>query len=151
MGTKTQIVFDTADPDRLARFWAEALHYKLQDPPAGFATWQDALKAWNVPEEEWNSLSAIVDPEARGPRILFQQMDTPKPGKNRLHLDLNVSGGSAVPWKTRTSQVDGEVDRLVGLGAVKQQVWDEPPRSKGEPGEYWIVMLDPDGNEFCVQ
>jgi len=78
-------------------------------------------------------------------------MDTPKPGKNRLHLDLNVSGGSAVSPKTRKSQVDKEVDRLLGLGAVKQKVWDEPPRSEGEPLEYWVVLLDPEGNEFCVQ
>src|SRR5207237_5204566 len=103
MGTKIQIVFDTADPDRLARFWSQALHYKAQDPPAGFATWEAALKAWNVPEEEWHATSAIVDPEGRGPRILFQLMDTPKPGKNRLHLDLNVSGGSAGAPKTPQS------------------------------------------------
>ena len=151
MATKTQIVFDCTDPDRLAKFWAEALHYKLQDPPAGFATWESALKAWNVPKEEWNSASAIVDPEGRGPRIYFQQMDTPKPGKNRLHFDLNVTGGPAVSLSTRKSQVDQEVDRILGLGATKQKVWDVPPRSKAELGEYWVVMQDPEGNEFCVQ
>src|SRR5438552_18894960 len=133
MGTKTQIVFDTADPDCLARFWSQALHYKVQDPPAGFATWEAALKAWNVLEEEWHSTSAIVDPEGRGPRILFQLMDTAKPGKNRLHLDLNVSGGAAVSPKTRKSHGGQEVDRLLGLGAVKQEDWDEAARSGGEP------------------
>src|SRR5438094_9899628 len=105
MGTKIQIVFDTADPDRLARFWSQALHYKVQDPPAGFATCEAALKAWNVPEEEWHATSAIVDPEGRGRRLLCQVMYTPKRGKNRLHLDLNVSGGSAVSTKPRKSQV----------------------------------------------
>src|SRR2546429_9865322 len=94
MEPKTQTVFDPAARDRLGSFGWEALHYKAQDPPAGFATWEAALRAWNVPEEEWHSTSAIVDPEGRGPRILFQLMDTPKPGKNRLHLDLNVSGGA---------------------------------------------------------
>ena len=160
MATKTQVVFDCSDPDRLARFWAEALHYKPQDPPAGFATWEAALKAWNVPREEWNSASAIVDPEGRGPRIYFQQMDTPKPGKNRLHLDLNASGGTSVPFETRKAQVNKEVDRLLKLGAAKQKAWVEAP---GDPsgegrdaaevghGEYWVVMLDPEGNEFCVQ
>jgi hypothetical protein len=150
MGTKTQIVFDTADPDRLATFWAEALHYKLQDPPAGFASWEAALKAWNVPEEEWNSAGAIVDPEGHGPRVYFQRMGTPKPGKNRLHMDLNVSGGMAVPLATRKAQVNKEVDRLLKLGATKQQAWDEAPQSETEPGEYWVVLQDPDGNEFCV-
>lgn len=151
MATRTQVVFDTADPDRLARFWAEALHYKLQDPPPGFATWQDALRAMKVPEEEWNSASAIVDPEGHCPRIYFQQMETPKPGKNRLHLDLNVSGGRAVSLETRRSQVDAEVDRLLRLGATKQKAWNLPWRSEAEAGEYWVVMLDPEGNEFCVQ
>src|SRR2546426_5252256 len=111
MATKTQVVFDSADPDRLAKFWAEALHYKLQDPPAGFSSWQAALKAWDVPAEEWNSASAIVDPEGRGPRIYFQQLDTPKLGKNRIHLDLNVSGGKTVPL----SDPESQVNRLVGL------------------------------------
>ncbi len=151
MGAKTQIVFDTRDPDRLARFWAEALHYKLQDPPAGFESWEAALKAWKVPKEEWNSASAIVDPEGRGPRIYFQQMDTPKQGKNRLHLDVNASGGPGVPFETRKAQVDEEMDRILKLGATRQKAWDLPPRSKGEPGEYWVVMLDPEGNEFCIQ
>jgi len=160
MATKTQVVFDCADPDRMATFWAEALHYKLQDPPAGFPSWEAALKAWGVPEEEWNSASAIVDPEGRGPRIYFQQMDTPKPGKNRIHLDLNVSGGMAVPLSDRKAQVNREVGRLLKLGASEQKAWDEydilvipggPPRSEAEPGEYWVVMQDPEGNEFCVQ
>jgi len=151
MATKTQVVFDCADPDRLARFWAEALHYKMQDPPAGFASWEAALRAWKVPEEEWNSASAIVDPEGRGPRIYFQRMDTPKPGKNRLHLDLNASNGTTVPFETRKAQVDSEVERLLKIGATKQRAWDEPPRSKAEPGEYWVVLQDPEGNEFCVQ
>ena len=151
MATKTQIVFDCADPDRLARFWSEALHYKVQDPPHGFATWQAALKAWNVPEEEWNSASAIVDPDGHGPRIYFQQMDTPKLGKNRLHLDLNASGGPAIPLESRKAQVNREVDRLLRLGANKQKAWDVPPSSNAAPGEYWVVMQDPEGNEFCVQ
>src|SRR3989442_14721786 len=104
MATKTQVVFDSADPDRLAKFWAEALHYKLQDPPAGFPSWQAALKAWGGPAEEWDSASAIVDPEGRGPRIYFQQMDTPKPGKKRIHLDLNPSGGTAPPPSHRNAE-----------------------------------------------
>ena len=144
MATSVQIVFDCADPDRLSGFWAAALHYKLQDPPKGFASWEEALKSFGVPEEEWNSASAIVDPEGKGPRIYFQQMDTPKPKKNRLHLDINISGGGKVPPKERVKRVDAEVERILGLGATKQRVWDDPE-------EYCIVMQDPEGNEFCVQ
>jgi hypothetical protein len=66
-------------------------------------------------------------------------------------LDLNASGGMAVPLEKRKAQVNKEVDRLLKLGATKQEVWDEPPRSRDEPGEYWVVLQDPEGNEFCVQ
>jgi hypothetical protein len=142
--TSIQVVFDCADPDRLAKFWAAALHYKLQDPPVGYSSWESFLKAQGVPEEEWNSASAIVDPEKVGPRIYFQQMDTPKPKKNRVHLDINISGGGKVPLDERTKRVNAEVERLAGLGAAKQRVW-------ADPGEYFVVMQDPEGNEFCVQ
>jgi hypothetical protein len=144
MGRKVQVTFDCRDPDALARFYASALHFKLQDPPEGFSTWEEALKAWGVPEEDWSLSSAIVDPEGRGPRIYFQKMDTPKPGKNRLHIDVNASGGPKVPMPERRAQVRREVDRLVGIGAKKQA-------EREENGEFWIVMLDPEDNEFCVQ
>ena len=144
MGTSTQIVFDTVDPDHLARFWAETLHYKLQDPPTGFASWPAWLKAQGIPESEWNSASAIVDPDGKGPRIYFQQMDTPKLGKNRLHIDVNASGGSRVPLDERKRQVNSEVKRLVSIGATMHHELEEM-------GQYCVIMLDPDGNEFCVQ
>ncbi len=144
MGTSIQVVFDSADPDRLAKFWAAALHYKLQDPPAGYPSWYEFLRARGVPEAEWNAASAIVDPEKVGPRIYFQQMDTPKPKKNRVHLDINISGGRTVPDEERVKRVNAEVERILRLGATKQHVWEDP-------GEYTIVMLDPEGNEFCVQ
>jgi len=138
------VVFDCRDPDGLSKFYAEALHYKLQDPPEGFRSWEDALKAWKIPEEDWESTSAIVDPEGKGPRVFFQQMDTPKPGKNRVHLDLNASAGPRATLQDRKVQVRAEVERLVKLGAKEQREWEER-------GDYWVVMLDPEGNEFCVQ
>src|SRR5213594_1981729 len=101
MATSFQIVFDCADPDSLGTFWAEALHYKSQDPPSGFPSWEAFLKARGVPEAEWNTANAIVDPDKLGPRIYFQKMDTPKPTKNRVHLDLNVSGGARVQLDER--------------------------------------------------
>jgi hypothetical protein len=144
MSQKVQIVFDCHDPAGLSKFYAEALHYKLQDPPEGYKSWEEALKSWGAPQEEWNSASAIVDPEGKGPRIYFQQMDTPKLGKNRVHLDLNASSGLKVPIEQRKEQIRIEVERLLKLGATKQREWEEQ-------GEYWVVMLDPEGNEFCVQ
>lgn len=144
MATRIQVVFDCRDPESLSKFYAEALHYKLQDPPEGFHSWEEALKAWNVPEEEWNSAGAIVDPEGKGPRIYFQQMDTPKLGKNRLHIDLNASQGSRVPLEQRKKEVRSEVERLLKIGAKEQ-------RELEDVREYCVVMLDIEGNEFCVQ
>ena len=143
MAYTVQIVFDCIDPDGLSKFYAEALHYKLQDPPEGFKTWEEALTAWMVPVEEWNSASAIVDPEGKGPRIYFQQMDTPKQGKNRVHIDVNASGGGKVPLEERTKRVRLEVERLTNLGAKVQREW-------AEENEFWTVMLDPEGNELCT-
>jgi hypothetical protein len=145
MATSVQIVFDCADPDRLGAFWAAALHYRQQEPPPGFASWEAFLKDRGVPEEEWNSANAIIDPEKAGPRIYFQKMDTPKPRKNRVHLDLNVSGGGRVPLDERVKRITAEVERILRLGATKQKVWEEPD------GGYFVVMLDPEGNEFCIQ
>ncbi len=142
---KLHVVFDCRDPASLSKFYAEALRYKLQDPPSGYPSWEAWLKGQGIPEAEWNSASAIVDPEGKGPRIYFQQMDTPKPGKNRLHIDINASGGLRVPLDERKRQVNQEVERLVGLGATKDHELDEGR------GEYCVVMLDPEGNEFCVQ
>lgn len=143
MSRKLQVVFDCRDPKGLAEFYVKALDYKLQDPPSGYASWEEALKDWGIPEEDWESASAIIDPEGIGPRIYFQRMDTPKPDKNRLHIDINVSGGSRVPLEKRKEQVLVEVRRLQMLGATKQY--------ELEDREFCVVMQDPEGNEFCVQ
>ena len=142
---KLQVVFDCKDPAALSKFYAEALRYKLQVPRGGYPSWESWLKDQGIPESEWNSASAIVDPEGKGPRVYFQQMDTPKLGKNRLHIDINVSGGARVPLERRKEEVKAEVERLVALGASRHHELDEGR------GEYCIVMLDPEGNEFCVQ
>lgn len=145
MATGIQVVIDCADPARLARFWAEALHYRLQDPPEGFESWPDFLTAQGVPESDWNSASAAVDPDEKGPRIYFQRVPEAKVVKNRVHLDLNVGGGHAAGLEENQRRVDAEVERLKALGATVF-------RPGGvEQGEYWVVMQDPEGNEFCVQ
>ena len=144
MRLKVQIVFDSKNPDVLSKFYAAALQYILQPPPSGFASWEDAMKAWEVPEKDWNSATAIVDPEGEGPRIYFQKMDTPKLGKNRMHIDINATAGPSIPVEERKKRVNSVVEYLVEIGATKQNVWDDE-------GEYWVGMLDPDGNEFCVQ
>ena len=68
-----------------------------------------------------------------GPKLGFQKVDDPTPGKNRLHLDLIPPGDGP----------QQELDRLVGLGAT---VLDDQP-----PGAGWLVLADPEGNEFCLE
>ncbi|HYU50619.1 MAG TPA: VOC family protein [Candidatus Limnocylindria bacterium] len=145
MATAIQVVFDTADPDREARFWAAALGYDVQSPPDGFPTWEAFLEAQEVPRERWNDASAIVDPDGRGPRVYFQRAPEGKVAKNRMHMDLNVSGGREKPLADRKQAVDAEVARLKALGAS-----DERGAIERED-EYWVRMNDPEGNEFCVQ
>jgi hypothetical protein len=143
MATGVQVVFDCADPGGLARFWAEALGYKLDDPPKGYASWEDWLREQDIPEERWNDASAVVDPDGRGPRIYFQRVPEAKSVKNRVHLDLNVTDGWSAPMEERRRRVDAEVERLLGIGATRL-------RPVEELGVYWVVMQDPEGNEFCV-
>ncbi len=146
MATSLQIVFDCANPDRLARFWATALGYRIQDPPEGHSTWEAFLSSMGVPEDELNSASAVVDPEGRGPRIYFQKVPEPKVVKNRVHLDVSAGGPPGTPPEERRAGVDREVERLAELGATLFR-----PGEVSEFGEYWVVMPDPEGNEFCVQ
>jgi Glyoxalase-like domain len=145
MATPIQIVFDTASPDREARFWAAALGYQLQPPPAGFDSWDAFLEKQGIPRERWNDASAIVDPDGKGPRVFFQRVPEGKTAKNRMHMDLNVGGGSAVALDERKRRVDAEVGRLKALGATDERGAME------RDGEYWVRMNDPEGNEFCVQ
>ena len=143
MATSVQVTFDCADPGRMATFWAAALGYEQQAPPEGHATWEAFLAAQGVPEEEWGSASAVVDPEGRGPRIFFQRVPEPKAAKNRVHLDVDAGGGHAAPPNERRRRVDAAVERLTGAGATKVRVVEQR-------GERWVVMADPEGNEFCV-
>jgi hypothetical protein len=145
MATGVQVVIDCADPAQLSGFWATALHYKLEDPPEGFATWEAWLADAGIPETEWNSASALVDPDGAGPRIYFQRVPESKVVKNRVHLDLNVSKKREVGAEEGRRRVDAEVERLTGAGATVVRPGGE------ERGEYWVVMQDPEGNEFCVQ
>jgi hypothetical protein len=144
MTPSIQVVFDCADPQRLACFWAEMLGYKLQDPPPGYASWEAWLREYHVPEDQWNAASAIIDPDGTRPRIFFQRVPEPKTIKNRVHLDVNAGGGHETPPDQRRRKVDAEVERLVALGATKLRVVEER-------GEYWVVMSDLEGNEFCLQ
>lgn len=146
MATRIQVVIDCTDPDRLALFWAEALHYRLEEPPDGFDTWTAYWISKGLPPEEAEGgYDVISDPDGVGPRFWFQPVPEQKVVKNRLHLDLSVSGGRAVPLATRRERVDAETERIVGLGATVFRVLSEEGVD-----HYGVVMQDPEGNEFCL-
>jgi hypothetical protein len=148
MATRIQITIDCTDPDRLVRFWATALNYVVEPPPGGAATWREHWLSIGVPVEELGDgdcADSIVDPDGAGPRIWFQIVPEAKIVKNRLHLDLSVSGGRTVPKEIRKERVDLEVERLLQAGATVSHVHDVEGID-----HYGVTMWDPEQNEFCV-
>jgi predicted enzyme related to lactoylglutathione lyase len=99
------------------------------DPEKLAEFWAPALGYENA--GTFGSYVALVADGA--PVFLLQRVPEPKTGKLRMHLDFKVP------------DVETEVDRLVGLGA--KRISDAPIE---EHGAQWIVMNDPEGNEFCV-
>ena len=144
MARDVQITLDCADPACLAAFWAEALGYRLQDPPPGFASWDQALDAMGVPADRRNDASALVDPDGAGPRVFFQRVPEPKQVKNRVHLDVRAAPG--LQGDARMAALETEADRLVAVGAIRLRRHEPaPPLEAGH-----LVMADPEGNEFCL-
>ena len=105
------VTFDCSDPANLAGWWAEQFGGTPQEM---------------IPGE----FVAVMRPE--GPRLGFQKVPDPTPGKNRVHLDFAAQ------------DVDGEVSRLTAAGAA------EVGRRKFSENFRWVVLADPEGNVFCV-
>ena len=99
------------------------------DLDGAIAFWTEALGYVVRGADE--SFAVLTDPDRSWSNVSLQLSDEPKRGRNRLHLDLY------------TPDREGEVARLEGLGATRLQ-WEY------EEGDDYVVMADPDGNEFCV-
>ena len=85
-----------------------------------------------------------MDPAGSRPRVFFQQVPEPKSAKNRVHLDVRAAPG--LEGDERMAALEAECERLVALGATRVQRFEPaPPMSAG-----YIVMADPEGNEFCL-
>jgi hypothetical protein len=139
MGVRVQVVFDATDPHALARFWAAALRYDREDHSelvgqlhaAGRLTDEEVLEVDG--RRAFRDVAACTDPEGTGPRLFFQRVPEPKTVKNRVHLDLHAGPEEAA----------SEVERLRALGATV--AWTTCDRSP-----LTTTMLDPEGNELCV-
>lgn len=90
--------------------------------------WWIEVLGWEVVDSD-DDETELRNPEG-GATILFANVPEPKTIKNRLHLDF-------VP-----DDQDAEVERLIALGATRVDV--------GQGDESWVVLADPEGNEFCV-
>ena len=146
MAVSYQLVIDCASPEPLARFWAEALHYVIATPPAGFESWDDFYRSIGVSEDELGiGADRIEDPKGEGPDIWFQVVPERKSIKNRLHIDLQASGGRDLPLETRRERVEAEAARLVALGATRKQANVEEGLD-----HYAVALTDPEGNEFDI-
>ena len=120
------IVIDCADPGALARFWAAVLDdYDV-------APYDDdeleRLRSIGI-DDPRDDPTVLVESTGSALRLWFQKVPEAKVVKNRVHLDL------------RTSDVDAEITRLVALGAAMPA---------GQPNPGLVVLLDPEGNEFCL-
>jgi hypothetical protein len=99
-----------------------------RDPGSLGRWWQEAL-SWVVVNDDPDEYE--IRPSAdRLPGLLFVSVQEPKRTKNRWHLDL------------RPDDRDAEVERLVDLGAERVDI--------GQGERSWVVLADPEGNEFCV-
>lgn len=79
MSREFQVTFDCHDPAALAAFWAEALGYRIESPPAGYGSWDAALEAMGVPPEHRNDASALAGSDGAGARIFFQRSPRASP------------------------------------------------------------------------
>ncbi|MET7649820.1 MULTISPECIES: VOC family protein [unclassified Streptomyces] len=143
-----KLVVDSADPHAQADFWAGALHYEVEDNSALIERLLELGALPGAATVEFHGRPAFrdliavrhpddpYDPDSGtglGRRLLFQRVPEAKTVKNRLHLDLHPGAESRA----------AEVERLTALGAgVLTEV--------KEPSGQWVVMADPEGNEFCV-
>jgi catechol 2,3-dioxygenase-like lactoylglutathione lyase family enzyme len=116
------LVVDCHDPDRLAAFWCAVLDFKVAERG------EDKVEIGS-----WVPTAEEVRARQMPPTVVFIRVPESKTVKNRLHLDVSPIDAST----------DDEVARLLGLGATTVEVGQGPGRS-------WVVMADPEGNEFDV-
>ncbi|WP_406032702.1 VOC family protein [Nocardioides sp. NBC_00163] len=147
-----QVTFDAHDPRALSTFWRDVLGYVHPGPPGvEVAEGSEPLDAWDeflarvgVPEDQRNNASAIEDPAGAGPRVFFQRVPESKTAKNRVHLDVRAAPG--LQGEERMAALEAECERVVALGATRVHRFEpDPPMSLG-----FIVMQDPEGNEWCL-
>jgi hypothetical protein len=141
MARRVGVTVDCANPAKLAAFWRELLDYVDDPPPEGYGSWEEYDRANSLSQEEIDAGVTSVDPRGIGPRVFFQRVPEPKRVKNRVHLDVAVA--TAPPGDLRITQIRQAARELVERGAT----W---AAESGDPMDFFIVLRDPEGNEFCL-
>jgi hypothetical protein len=120
------LAVDCRDAPALARWWAGVLDWQV--------TYEGDDEVVIGPRHAVDGQSADIPVEQRAPHLAFGPVPEGKQVKNRLHIELAPRAGD---------DQEAEVSRLLGLGATRADV--------GQRGdESWVVLADPEGNEFCV-
>lgn len=130
------VTIDCAEPVALAAFWRDVLDYIDEPPPEGYASWSADDAAQGFGADEAGAGATIIDPTGRGPRLYFQRVPEPKAAKNRVHLDVVAADGRG--W----DGVLAAVERAVAAGGTRLG-------ESADPGDPFVVIADPEGNEFC--
>ena len=92
--------------------------------------------------EDRERYHVVVDPNGVGPRVVFQKVSEAKAVKNRWHLDIDMVDRS-LPEDQHDRILEAGIAALVDRGATEVQRFEE---TVGR----WVLMTDPEGNEFCV-
>ncbi|WP_068161717.1 VOC family protein [Rhodococcus phenolicus] len=140
MGYEFQVTVDSNTPHTQAKWWAEALGWRVEPSDENFI--RGLIAAGHASEDDteifegtlvWKIGAAISDPDTPArPRVLFQLVPEGKTVKNRMHFDIRAGDDR-----------DALVDKLVAAGATVLYRESQGPYS-------WVTMTDPEGNEFCV-
>jgi hypothetical protein len=126
MATHWTLGCDAADPHRIAGFWRHALGYV------------------NEPGYDNPDGASIIDPDGNGPAIGFLRVPEGKTAKNRMHIDIRVAGEPPWDMAEREQLIRTKVADLTAWGATLVR-----EESYGDQLGH-VVLLDPEGNEFCV-
>ncbi len=121
MGLEFEVVaIDAHDPSNLGRFWAAVLDYEVE---------YDSRQDPKYSDSEEHEV-VLAPKSGSGTRVGLYKVPDEKKVKNRLHFDL------------RPDDQEAEVARVEKLGAKRVDI--------GQGEQTWVVLADPEGNEFCI-
>jgi len=136
-GRIANTVYYAANPQVLADFWAAVLDYRID------GEFRDRLRAGGLDDAAIVNRILVRNPDG-GAGLVFRHTPAPRQGRNRLHFDVQATPGR----RPTPEELDAARDELVALGATVVRLVDQ---DWGPFHEHYYQMVDPEGNEFCLQ